>query len=316
MAKIADKLRTWWYSPAPPQRLGIIRFAVGAFTIWYIFARRLTLARVARTDADLYDPVGLFRVLGTPMDPVAYDWLVWITLISGVLFTVGALYRYAGPVFSIALGLTLMYRNSWSMIYHMNNALLVHAVILGFTRAADGFSIDRYVTRSSPFGAPTPHADYGWPISLLCAVTASGYLLAGVAKLSGPQGWAWMWGDVLREQIAVDTIRKELLEGYGMPLCYLLWDQVWIFTALGIGTYILELGAPLFLIGGKTRRAWAVSTWMMHVGIYLIMGIKFRYQLSFVIFLPFFHVERLLTLTRFVRHRQPDVLIPEARDRS
>ena len=62
---------------------------------------------------------------------------------------------------------------------------------------------------------------------------------------------------------------------------------------MGIMTFVVEIGAPFFLFGSSARRAWAIATWLMHWGIWLIMDIKFRYQLSFIAFLPFFHVERI-----------------------
>lgn len=34
--------------------------------------------------------------------------------------------------------------------------------------------------------------------------TASTYLVAGVAKVSGPMGWKWASGEGLRSQIAAD----------------------------------------------------------------------------------------------------------------
>ena len=169
--------------------------------------------------------------------------------------------------------------------------LVVHALVLGFTRSADAFSVDALLRSRQGVLPPEPAATYGWPIKLLCAVTAAGYFLSGFAKLAGPQGLGWAHGVAMREQVAVDALRKELLEGGAPRLAYTLYDQVWLFTLMGIGTYVLELGAPLFLFGRRSRRLWAVCTWGMHWGIFMIMGIKFRYQLAFIVFLPFFNVE-------------------------
>ena len=54
-----------------------------------------------------------------------------------------------------------------------------------------------------------------------------------------------------------------------------------------MGTPILELGAPLALLGHRLRYAWALGTFGMHWGIWAIMGITFWYHLTGLAFLPF-----------------------------
>lgn len=298
MSAVFARLGRWWYDPAPAERLGVLRALIGLYALWYVSTRRGGFADSARSNPGLYAPVGVFRVLGGPLDAVVADGMVWLTLIFGVLFILGAFHRYVGPLFGILLTLTLMYSNSWSMIYHMDNALVIHVLILGFTNSAAAVSIDRHFASRAGATAPEPADTFGWPIKLICAVTAAGYFLAGYAKLAGPHGIAWASGLQLREQVAADLINKEVFEGGGMPLAYAIWDHVWLFTVLGVGTVVLELGAPLFLLGRRAGRLWAVATWAMHWGIFLIMGIKFRYQLAFFIFLPFFNVERIATAFR------------------
>jgi hypothetical protein len=39
---------------------------------------------------------------------------------------------------------------------------------------------------------------------------------------------------------------------------------------------------------------WAVLIWSFHVGVLFLMAIGFVYQLSFVAFAAFFHVEKIL----------------------
>lgn len=63
---------------------------------------------------------------------------------------------------------------------------------------------------------------------------------------------------------------------------------------LGIGTLVLELGAPLFLINRSIGRLWAIATYGMHVGIWLVMGITFEYCLLGVIFIFLFDLEKPL----------------------
>ncbi len=284
----------FWFRPVPARRLGILRAVIGAYAIWYIGTRSDLISEIARGTSSLFRPVGIIRLFSQPLDPVMIDWLVWFTVLAGLLFVFGVAHRVVGPLFAILFLFVMCYRNSWSMIFHSHNALAVHLLILGFAPAADGFSLRaRLGETRGGLSEPVAAEFYGATINLICAVTVFGYFLAGFAKLAGPHGLGWAQGETLRLQIAVDTIRKEILEGGGMPLSYMLYQQIWLFTLMGVGTYILELAAPFVLFHSKLGRLWAIGTWGLHWGILLIMGIKFRYQLSCIIFLAFFVVEKV-----------------------
>ncbi|MCA8958680.1 MAG: HTTM domain-containing protein [Planctomycetes bacterium] len=268
----------------------MLRIAIGGYALWYVWTRRLLIGKLAREDVALFEPVGPIRLLSEPLDPAVVDAMVVATWVSGAAFVLGLLYRVSGPLFASALLLTLSYRNSWGMVFHSHDLLVLHVLVLGVARAGDAMSVDALLRRSSAGES----IRYGWPIALICAVTAAGYFLCGVAKVAGPSGWAWAGGEIMREQVATDAVRKHVLTGAAMPMAYSLYGRTWLFTLLGVATLVLELGAPLFLAGRRVLKLWAVSTWLMHCGILVIMGISFRYQLSFLIFLPCFRVERLL----------------------
>lgn len=181
------------------------------------------------------------------------------------------------------------------MIYHSRNLLVLHILILGFVQSADAFSLDSARRRRRGLEAPPPvHWQYGWPIRLLCAVTLATYCVAGIAKVTGELGWSWMAGAALRDQIAVDALRKELLGSSAQPLAFTLYDQIWLFSLAGTGTLLLELGAPFALFHKRLSTLWVFGAFSMHWGILLVMGIEFRYQLSGLVFLSFFEIERVV----------------------
>jgi hypothetical protein len=68
-----------------------------------------------------------------------------------------------------------------------------------------------------------------------------------------------------------------------------------MFGVMALGSLVLELVAPAMLFHKWLSRLWAVGAFQMHWGIYFIMGIKFRYQQSGLIFASFLPVERVLT---------------------
>ncbi len=295
---IAGSLLRFWFEPAPAFRLGLLRAAIGSYALWYVATRRDLIASLASGDSELFEPVGIARLLDAPLPPSVVDWVVLATVAAGIPFVLGLFYRISGPAFALLLMATLCYRNSWSMVFHMHNALVLHVLVLGAARAADGFSIDAIRRRMGLCLRAPPglqeDAAFGWPVRLICMITALQYFLAGVAKVAGPQGLEWAAGSVLRDQVAVNAIRSEVLSGSTMPLSYTLHEWTWLYGVIGIGTLALELGAPVAVLWRRSAWTWAILTFAMHWGIFAIMGIKFRYHLAGIIFLTFFPVEKPL----------------------
>ena len=132
---------------------------------------------------------------------------------------------------------------------------------------------------------------YGWAIKLLVALAAATYMMAGIAKLR-IAGIDWIDGELLRNQIAIDNLRKALLGDATAPLATEFLEHPQLFTAFSALTIVLEIGAPFALLGGRLARLWAVAIWGFHVGVVLLMNIWFLYPLAFIAFLPVFHCER------------------------
>jgi hypothetical protein len=59
---------------------------------------------------------------------------------------------------------------------------------------------------------------------------------------------------------------------------------------------VLEIGAPLTMIGGRVRRVFVFGLWGFHWGVLAIMAIAFVYPLSGVAYAPFLASERLWRL--------------------
>ena len=297
---VAQRLAAYWFTPMPADRLAVLRVLVGGFALWYLGSRFGMLGEIAAADPALYDPVGVARLFPAPMPPALYTALVGLTLALGVGFVLGWRFRVVGPLFAVALLVVMCYRNSWSMVYHGRNLVVLGALVLGLAPSADALSLD--ALRGAAHRAPVAlwratreraaDAAYGWPVRLLMAVTAAAYLIAGLAKVTGELGFGWAAGDVLRDQIVVDALRKDVLGGGTLPpLSDLLYDRTWLFTAMAVLSLALELGAPLALVRRKLGYAWSALAFGMHWGIFLMMGIRFRYPMAGIAFGPFLPVE-------------------------
>jgi len=232
------------FTPAPPSQPALGRIVLGAYTAHYLSRRVRMLRQVHRTDPALFAPVGPVRALSRPLPPAVADALVTAELVATTAFTLGVRHRVTGPLHAGLLLWTLFYRNSWSMVFHNDNTLVLHTLVTGLSPAADGLSVDALLRPA----APAPHWRYGFPATVSSAVSAAAYLVAGLAKVRGPLGWGWASGDALRSQVAADGLRK--------------------------------LGAPLALLDRRLGRAWAGAAFGMHWGIKAVMGITFRYHLS------------------------------------
>jgi hypothetical protein len=243
-------------------------------------------------------------------------------VIAGVASLLGWRFRVTGPLFALGLLLTTSYRNSWGMVFHTENLLVMHALILAILPASDAWSLDARrgrpeVDTADP--APGPSPRYGWGLMLMSTVTVLAYLIAGVAKLENA-GQAWLAGEVLLSHVAWDNLRKVELGDIHSPLGALLSAYPAVFAPLAWASMVLELGAPLALFGRRVARVWALGMWAFHLGVLAIMAILFPYPLSGVGYASLFAVdEPARKLAARVRERRGEGglarLLPRADDR-
>lgn len=289
-----ERVLAWWYAPAPAARLALLRIAVGGFALVYLLIRAPHLLSVTAFEPREFQPVGVVSVLSAPL-PV---WLVYVTVLlvipAGAAFVLGFWFRLTGPVFAALLWWLTSYRSSWGMIFHTDNLLTLHVLLLALSPASARLSWD---ARRRPALEAPDQADgrYGWAIRAMTVVTACTYVVAGIAKLK-LGGFEWLGGELLRSQIAFDNLRKiELGSGFSQLGVWLIRHPA-VFAPLAAATLVIELGAPLALRGGRVALVWCLAAWSFHVGIALMMHIAFPYPLSFLAYLPSFRVERALAL--------------------
>jgi Vitamin K-dependent gamma-carboxylase len=290
----------WWFAPAPAERLAALRIAIGAFAVTYVLARAPELIAIANLHHGTFEAIGVTRILDQPLAPWLAIAIDAATLVLSVLFTLGIAYRYIAPLTALALLWTLTYRNSWGQPFHTENLLVLHVIALACTPAADVWALAPPRIRSLDH--------YGWPVKLVLAITVATYVIAGTAKLR-LAGSAWLDGEQLRNQIALDNARKVLFGARPSFIARPFLDHPSWFTGFAIGTLVVELGAPIALVGGRIGRIWALTAWLFHVGVLALMHIVFPYPLVGVAFLPLLEPEkvpaRILGIFRRVRTVRP-----------
>ncbi|MGN6110369.1 MAG: HTTM domain-containing protein [Kofleriaceae bacterium] len=286
-ARPSGAIARWWFAPAPAERLAALRICLGLYAFGYVVSRFGELVSIARLAPAHFRPIGVARVLDAPLPPGVAIAIAAATAALLAAFVLGIRFRIVAPLAAAALLWTTSYRNSWGMVFHTENLMVLHVIALACAPAADAWSLD---ARRRPVIDP-PAAGYGWAIKLLVALTAATYVLAGVAKLR-IAGFGWIDGELLRNQIAIDNLRKALLGDGIAPLAIPFLDHPSGFTVFCVMTLAIELGAPVALLGGRIARLWALGAMGFHLGVVLLMNIWFPYPLFGIAMLPIVAVER------------------------
>lgn len=287
---------TPWPRPgagAPPERLAAVRVLTGTFAVAYLAVRAPAILAVRDRPPDAFAPVGVLRGLDAPLADGLVTVLLAAALVTGVAFTAGLWFRVLGPAFAVLVLLLGTYRSSWGQLLHFENLLVLHLLVLAVAGAADAWSLD---ARRRRHPAP-PGRDHAGPLRLLCVVVVVSYVVAGVAKLRyGGLGWAS--GDTLANHVAYAATRLELFGEAPAPLAELAVRQAWALTPLAVASLVIELGAPVALLGGRWRDGWVAAAWLLHLAIAATMAIVFPMPLFLVAFAPFFEVERAVPWLR------------------
>lgn len=195
--------------------------------------------------------------------------LVITTIGVSAVALVGRFWRFTAPAAAVGVGVVLSYRSSWGQIFHTENLLVLHLMILGAVALVDG---DRPGRRTGDLG---PQA--------MTVVLVVAYVLAGWAKLR-IAGLDWVSGDSLRNHVAHDNLRKVLVGDWHSPLGGWVVGHGWMFGPLAVVSLVTELAAPVALLGGRLRTVWVAAAWLFHLGVLALMAIVFPYQLSGVAF--------------------------------
>ncbi len=270
---------------APVKRLAAVRVLVGLFSVVYLVSRSIGISRAASQSAAMFQPVGPVKLLAAPLSHGVVMVIYALTILLGLLFLLGWKFRLSGPAFALGLLFTLSYRNSFGMVFHTENLLVLHVLLLSLTDAAAAYSLD---ARGVPEPEPSPR--FGFGLRVLSIGTVFAYFLAGVAKIK-VVGWSWALGDTLRNHVAHDNLRKLLLGDSYSPIGIWLAEHAWLFPPLAIFALVLELGAPLALFSERLGRWWSALMWSFHLGVLLVMWILFPYPLVGIAFASFGRLE-------------------------
>lgn len=287
-------------APAPPERIALVRILVGAYALTWMLVRLPHLLDVAGfVDDPRFDPVGPLWFLEHTVPVALARGVVFATPVAGLAYVAGWRWRMSGPAFALLFLLVTTYRSSFGQVWHTENLVALHLLVLALAPAADALSLDQ---RRTPHREVTPRPEHGWPLRLCTMVTVLAYVVSGLAKLRYG-GIGWVTGDALHHHVAHDNLRKALLGDPWSTLGAFALRGAWLFPPLAAASLLVELGAPVALLGGRVRTVWILSAWSFHVGVVALMAIPFPYQLTGVAYASMLPVERSADAWR--RWRRP-----------
>ncbi len=274
-------LRGWLTEEVPPERLDRVRLLVGAYALFYLVARLRYFADLSKHGASDFAPVGVVRLLASPLPGTVTTAIAALAIALGVAFLAGWKRKVVAPGFFLAVLWVTTYRSSFGKILHSENLLVLHLAVLA---AAALLPADE-----AP-GARGRTA--GWALRTMSILTVATYAVAGIAKLRFGGG-AWLSGAALGEWLSWDALRKIELGSVHSPLAARLASSPGLLRALAIATLFVELGAPVALTSPRAARLWVLAAWLFHASVLVTMAIGFFYPLTFVAFASFFRLERL-----------------------
>ena len=103
MKKLLFHLQQYWFAAISPLRLAILRIVTGCFSLWYLLDRYSMLQRLSKSDAALFEPVGLAKVLSGPLSPETFQYLLLTCIALNIAYILGWQYRWTGPGFALTL---------------------------------------------------------------------------------------------------------------------------------------------------------------------------------------------------------------------
>lgn len=283
------RLEAWWLTPVSADRLAVVRICVGSLLLSTVLQRWGEVAGLDEDPMARFAPVGVLRLLSEPLPSAAVGAVQVSAIVLGILWTLGLAWRFVAPLCAAAFLVWATYGLSWGAISHDLHLLTLHVLVLALTPAACALSLD-----ARRKGAP-PAWTVAWSIRLLGLVTVLTYFLAGWSKIWTPAGFDWARGQNLLDQVAyaelVSAVYTPELEPSGAMS--FLREHPWMLSAGATLTLVVELGAPLALLHRRLGYAWALGVFAMHLGILLVMRIRFPYPTYGLAFLSFLPVERL-----------------------
>jgi hypothetical protein len=269
--------RGFFFTPADPTPLGLIRVLVGALLFWDLAVLGLDLNDYLGADGWI-GPEAVRQFLAE-QSPRAWSFWLWVPdrwlfvawsggLVVTALFTLGLGSRVTA-VLSWAIAISTV-RRAPVALFGFDHMVSTWAFYLAVSGASgQSLSLDRFLARyralrrgASESGAPTSTVSANLGLRLIQLHLVLIYGSCGLSKLMGPEWWN---GSAMEMILLTPEFRR--------------FDLAWVAAypaLLSLATHagvVLEIAYPVLIWVGKLRPLLLVSAAMMHFGIDLLLGL-------------------------------------------
>jgi hypothetical protein len=264
MRSVAADWNAFWYTPADPTLLGVMRVFTGAMLLYTHAVWGLALD-------DFFGPSSwLSRGLVRSMEagqfvysfwfwvPAAWMWPAYVvSMVILALFAIGLWTRVTG---ALALFVAISYVNRVpAALFGLDQINIMLTLYLSIGRSGDAVSLDRWLSvRKLGPSAPRPAQSVGANLGQrliqvhMCVI----YFFAGVSKLQGPSWWT---GEAMWRAFAN-------LEYQSMDMTWLAWHP-WIVNAMTHVSILWEITFCFLIWRPRWRPLMLIGAVVLHVGI-------------------------------------------------
>ncbi len=290
MNRLTTRFALFWFQPSAPTSLAVNRILFYGIVLYYygfVFSRADFAAWAAFPDA-FWDPIWYFRWLHLPALSAGALGVLALVWKMSLAFSALGLFTRASSAVSLVLGAYLLgLMQCFGKTHHFDYPVLIVLGILALSRCGDALSLDRAfrARAGSAAGAAaaevSPSGEYTWPIRLVWVLTALVFFGAGVSKLRR-SGLPWILSENMRYVLLSHHYSHEPPTTWGLYVAQTAWAP----RLMGLLTILLEVGAPLALLGRTLRWIFIPGLLMMQIGIHLLTGAFEPFWYLYVFWVP------------------------------
>ena len=295
--KILAAIDNYWRPQVPATRLAAVRILVGAFATFYVLGRIGHLLSFGSFSAAQFAPIGVVSYASGPTGSLIHTLIVIATILFGVclhsrlaLSIYGTDFRGAASLdadLPLELGDDLSHREpSCGPRHRLGVGSRSGRVVLGRVAAEpkNAAGKDAATVLARLWMASSP-ALFAHRRNVMCWPASPRFVMAESA---------WVDGDVLKNYVAVDNLRKVLLGSPHSPLaCTRFCRRVGCSRCSLCSPWSLSSERHSQWFGVVSRPFGCSALLSFHFGVLALMAIGFPYPMSGIAFVAFFPIERL-----------------------
>ena len=275
---------------ASARRVAFVRSALCAVLAWRLVEG--PWQEVAGRADGLYRPVSIMHLIPSMPGETVVSVVTVVGVAAAIAGAFGLWLRVSLPT---AIAAAVLLNAMWSSTGKiMHNNVLVVLCLIPFAAAA--FSSAHRQLKAAP---PGESAVYGWPLGLAMIVTAGAYFFAGAAKF-WHSGLDWVTSENMRWILYAASDKQSDPNG----LALLIADHPVLAHGLAGATLFVELTFPIVLVWSAARWLYVPAVVLLHVGIYLAMGLDYWAQIITVV-LVFAGWDRVLAAPGWYPYAHP-----------